>query len=100
MTSNLQTRLRAASMEDKRYTMPSFRVGGPASRSMHGTAMDALMEYVGWKSVAVARRNVGITMSAAATGVKRSRATAFIQADALRLSEQFTRSYTALRRAN
>ena len=70
-------------MEYKRYTMHSFRVGGAASHSMDGTAMEVLMEYVGWKSAAVARRYVGVTASAAAAGVKRSRETAFIEADAL-----------------
>ena len=51
---------------------------------MHGTAMDVLMEYVGWKSPTVARRYVRVTASAAAAGVKRSRETALIKADALR----------------
>ena len=82
-------------MEYKRYTMHSFRVGGAASHSMDGTAMEVLMEYVGWKSAAVARRYVGVTASAVAAGVKRSRETAFIGADALPLSEKFARSYTA-----
>ena len=65
MTSNLQTHLRAAGMDDKRYTLHSFRVGGAASHHMDGTAMDVLMEYVGWKSAAVASRYVGVTASAA-----------------------------------
>ena len=99
MTTSLQAHLRAAGMEYKRYTMHSFRVGGAASHSMDGTAMEVLMEYVGWKSAAVARRYVGVTASAAAAGVKRSRETAFIEADALPLSEQFARSYTAFRGA-
>ena len=42
MTTNLQTHLRAAGMEDKLYTM-HFRVGEAASRNMDGTAMDVLM---------------------------------------------------------
>ena len=100
MTTSLQAHLRAAGMEYKRYTMHSFRVGGAASHNMDGTAIDVLMEYVGWKSAAVARRYVGVTASAAAAGVKRSRETAFIEADALPLSEQFARSYTAFRGAN
>ena len=45
-------------MEDKRYTMGSFRVGEATSHSMDGTAMGVLMEYVGWKSAAVTRRYV------------------------------------------
>ena len=45
--TNCQTHLRAACIEDKRYTMHSFRVGGAASHSMDGTAMGVLMEYVG-----------------------------------------------------
>ena len=100
MTTSLQAHLRAAGMEHKPYTMHSFRVGGAASHNIDGTAMDFLMEYVGWKSAAVARRYVGVTASAAAAGVKRSRETAFIEADALPLSEQFARSYTAFRGAN
>ena len=47
MTTNLQTHLWAAGMEDKRYTMHPLRVGGAASHNMDGTAMDVLMEYVG-----------------------------------------------------
>ena len=47
MTTNHQTHLRAAGMEDKRYTMHSLQVGGAASHNMDGSAMDALMGYVG-----------------------------------------------------
>ena len=67
---------------------------------MDGTARDVMVEYVGWTSVKVARRYVGITASAAATGVKRSRETVFLEADALPLSERFARSSTAFPRAN
>ena len=100
MTTGLQTHLLAAGMAEKRYTMHSFRAGGAASHHMDGTAMDVLMEYVGWKSASVARRYVVATASAAAVGAKRSRETAFIEADALPLSDQFTRSHTAFRRAS
>ncbi|CAM9635092.1 unnamed protein product [Laminaria digitata] len=89
MTTNLQTHLRAAGMEGKRYTIHSFRVGGAASHNMDGTAMDVLMKYVGRKSATTARRYVGVTASAAVAGAKCSRETAFIEADALPLSEQF-----------
>ena len=41
-----------------------------------------------------ARRRVRMTALAAAAGVKRSRDTAFTDADALPLSEQFASSYT------
>ena len=99
MTTSLQAHWRAAGMEYKWYTMHSFRVGGAASHNMDGTAIDVLMEYVGWKSAAVARRYVGETASAAAAGVKRSRETAFIETGALPLSDQFPRSYTAFRAA-
>ena len=47
-------------------------------------------------SATVVRRYVGVTASAAAAGMKRSRETAFIEADTLLLSEQFVhvrRSY-------
>ena len=68
---------------------------------MDGTAMDVLMEYVGWKSPVVASRYVGVTASAASSkGTKRSRDTAFIDADALPLSEGFAESYAAFRRDN
>ena len=67
---------------------------------MDGTAMNVLTEYVGWKSATVARRYVGVTASAAAAGMKRSREMAFNEADALPLSEQFVRSHTAFPRAN
>ena len=87
-------------MADKPYTMHSFRAVGAASHRMGGTAMDVLMEYVGWKSASIARRYVGVTAFVEAAGAKRSRETAFIEADALPLSEQFARSYTAFRRAN
>ena len=101
MTANLQAHLREADMEDKRYTLHSFRVGGAASHHMDGTAMDVLMEYVGWKSAAVAGRYVGVTASAAGSrGAKRSRDTAFIDADALLLLEGFGDSYAAFSRDN
>ena len=80
LTSNRQAHLRA---EHKRYSRHSFRVGAAASHHMDGTAMDVLLEYVGWRSVAVASRYVGMTASASApNGTERSRDTAFIQADA------------------
>ena len=76
MTANLQAHLRAAGMENKRYMFHSFRVGGVASHDMDGTAMDVLVEYVGWKSAAVAGRYVMATASAAGSrGAKRSRDT-------------------------
>ena len=65
-------RLRTARMEDTRYTIHSFRVRGAASHTMDGAG---------------ARRHERMTASAAAAGVKRSRDTAFIDADALPLSD-------------
>ena len=56
MTSNLQTHLQAAGIEDKQYMLHSFRVGGAASHHMDGAAIDVLMEYVGWRSLAVGVR--------------------------------------------
>ena len=67
---------------------------------MDGTAMDVRMEYMGWTSVTVTRRYVGVKASAAAAGMKCSRETALMEADALPLSEQFMRSHTAFPRAN
>ena len=86
-------------MEDKRYTMPSFRVAGVASHHMDGTAMDVLMEDVGCRSAAVTGRYVGVTASAAGSrGIKCSRDTAFIDADAPLLSEEFGDSSAAFPR--
>ena len=63
--------------------------------------MDVLLEYVGWKSAAVAGSYVGVTASAAGSrGAKRSRDSAFIDADALPLSEGFGDSYAAFPRDN
>ena len=59
-------------MEDTRHKIHPSRVRGAASHSMDGAG---------------ARRHVRMTASAAAAGVKRSRDTAFIDADALPLSE-------------
>ena len=72
MTTNLQTH-GAADMEDKGYTMHSFRMGRAAGHNMNGTAMEVLMEYVGWNSSTVSRRYVELTASTAAAGMKRSR---------------------------
>ena len=71
-----------------------------ASHNMDHTAMDVLMEYVEWKSATVARRCVGVYASAAAAGMKHSCETAFIEADALPLSEELACSYTASPRPN
>ena len=69
MTANLQAHWQAANMEDKRYTMHSLRVGGAASHSMDGTAMDVLMEQGGCKfAPSFARRYVGVTASAGCSG--------------------------------
>lgn len=85
MTTNLRTHLRAATKEDKRHTVRAFRLRGAASHGMDGTARDILTEYQG---VEVRHRCVGMTASAAAAGVNRSREAALMEADALRLSEQ------------
>ena len=66
---------------------------------MDGTAMNVLMAYVGWRSPAVASIYVGVTASVPpSSGAKRSRDTAFIQADALPLSAGFGKAYTAFPR--
>ena len=77
MTTNLSIHLRAAGMEYRRYAMHSFQVGEAASHNVEGTAMNVLVEYVGWKPATVARRYVGATASVAAAGGKLSRKTAF-----------------------
>ena len=100
-TSNLRTHLSAASVEDKRYTLHSFRVGGAGSHHMDNTAMDSLKEYVGWRSAAVAGRYVGVTASTAVSRRrKRSRDTVFIDADALPLSESFVEAYATFSRGD
>lgn len=79
-------------MEDKRYTMHSFRVGAAASHSMDGAAMgDALMTYAGWKFSAGAHRYVGMTGTRGRGGSKvvLTKRRPHIDADALSLSEQF-----------
>ena len=75
-------------------------MGGAARHNMDGTTVDTLTEYVGWKSATVGRRYVAVTASASAAGVNRSRETAFIEAEALPLSEQFVRSRAAFAQAN
>ena len=46
MATYLPPHLRAAGIDDNRCKMHFFRVGGPASHSMGGTAVDVLLEYV------------------------------------------------------
>ena len=56
ITTNFQTHLSAANMEDKWCTMRSIGVGGATSYSMDRTTMGGCMEYVGWTSATVAHR--------------------------------------------
>ena len=65
MTTNLQTH-GAADMEDKGYTMHSFRMGRAAGHNMNGTAFEVLMEHVERNSSTVSRRYIELTASAAA----------------------------------
>ena len=95
MTTNFQTHQWAASMEDRQPTIHSFRIGGAAGHSMDSTPSTSCMEYVGWKFVIISRRYVGLRVSAAATGAKRARETALIEADALPLSAQFALAHAA-----
>ena len=44
-------------MEDKWDTLHSLRVRPAAGHHMHGTAMDVLTEYIGWRPAAIAGRN-------------------------------------------
>ena len=97
---HLPTYLRAAGIEDKRDAMHSFRVRRAASHIMNATAMNVRIRGVEVRIRCTQIRTVGVTASAAAAGVKHSRETASIEADALSLSEQFARSYTASPRAN
>lgn len=60
MVLALQSNVAAAGLtEGRNYTMHSFRVGGAVSQTLAGTAVDALMEVVGWKTRGVAQRYVG-----------------------------------------
>ena len=60
MSSRLQAAVSAAGLADgRKYSMHSFRVGGAVSQALAGTAVDALMAHVGWKTKSVARRYVG-----------------------------------------
>ena len=72
MTTNPQTH-RAPGMEDKRYTMHSFRIGRAAGHNKDSTAIDVLMENEGRKSATVSPRCVDLTASAAAAEMKCSR---------------------------
>ena len=73
IATNLPTHLRAAGMEDKRYTLHSFQEGGATNHDEDDMNLDVRMEYEGWKSAVVARSYVGVTAYAAEAGVKRSR---------------------------
>ena len=68
---------------------------------MGGTAVDILMEYVGWGSAAVAGRYVEVTASAVVSrGAKCSSDTALVDENALPLSEGFGEPYAAFPRHN
>ena len=74
-TSDLQAYLQAAGTGNKRDMLHSFRVGGAASDHVDGTAMDVFMEYVGWRSPAVAGRYAGATALPATSRKLREHAT-------------------------
>ena len=64
MTANLQAIIKRAGLDEGRnYTMHSFRVGGAVSQSLAGTAVEALMTFVGWKSRTIAHRYIGVGLS-------------------------------------
>ena len=66
-----------------------------------GTAMDVFMKCVGWRSSTVPSIFIEVTQSTAASrGTTRLRDTAFIEADALPLSEGFVGSYASFPRGN
>lgn len=71
-------------------------LGGAASHCMDATAMDVLMERIGWGSSTVASRLVGVTASEAASrGTRRSLDTLIIETDTLPLSVGFVESYAS-----
>ena len=75
MTATLQAHIRAGRLQDAggQYTMHSFRVGGAVSQSLAGTAVEALMDFVGWKTKGVAKRYVGSTTQEGGASSKRPR---------------------------
>lgn len=50
---------KAGLAEGRDYSMHSFRVGGAVSQTLACTAIDALMNSVGWKTRGIAQRYVG-----------------------------------------
>lgn len=94
MTDALQAHLRAAGLPGH-YTMHSFRVGGSLTQSLEGTAVDAIMKTAGWRTESVAMRYIGPTTSVVVSGSKRSRSENYADSNALPLSEDFTRDFSA-----
>ena len=96
MTTNLQIDLRAAGTEDMtRYTVRSL--GWEGRRAIRWTVRPLAFHGVRGVTVRNRRRHrhIGLTASAAVGGMKRSRQTAFIEAEVLQSSAKFARSYTA-----
>ena len=99
MTTNLQIHLRAAGTEDmNRCTVRS--PGWEGRRAIRWTVR--LWAFYGVRGVTVhnrrTHRDIGLTASSAVAEVKRSRQTAFIEADVLQLTAKLARSYTACAR--
>ncbi|CAM9535322.1 unnamed protein product [Laminaria digitata] len=105
MTVSLQAHLRVAGLEDKRYTMQSFRVGGAGSQHLAGTAVGAVMQLVGCKHSASAsppsdsllrgHSGGGGTAPSGSSLGKRGRDRAYEDVDKLPLSDAFIQSFSA-----
>lgn len=63
MTAALQGHLRAAAMPDQ-FTTHSLGLGGSASKSLAGTAVDEIMKIGEWKTERIAKYYIGSTTSA------------------------------------
>ena len=72
MTTALQDQLRAAELPSH-LPMDSFRVGGPLSKYLPGTAGDEIMSIGGWKTESVAKYHIGLIACGKTYGSKRKR---------------------------
>ena len=75
MTTALQAHLRTAGLPSH-FTMHSFRVGGPFSKSLTGTAVDEIMKIGGWKTESVATYYIGPPLAKTCTVARENAARA------------------------
>lgn len=67
-TTNRQDDLRAASIQQMRYTMYFVRVARAESQNKKGTVTDDILRYEGCRFASLARKNVGATTPAGRGG--------------------------------